>query len=165
MPTWELPDAIKQLFQMWDVRMSQGMEWPSNYNQFKIDCMKSALLQRLLRNEPLLEIPPPRSFSYPWYGIVDDGYGCPTEVWCSDGHFLGADVVVIDQCAWKLLETLGDNEWILTRPNRRDCEWTNPEHFAKERWHIYPVGCRYPRPKDPNDNWFYLWYMEKLPET
>jgi len=62
---------------------------------------KSALFYRLLSGKPALPAPPPTSYSYPWYAVVED-----------DGPFavaLGESMktehgtyIVINQCAWKV---------------------------------------------------------------
>lgn len=66
----------------------------------------SSLLTRLLRGGKALDHPPPRSFSYPWYRLVEDGGENGCEVWVDDWQ--GERRVVINQAVWDLLDEQPD---------------------------------------------------------
>lgn len=72
------------------------------------DVDHSALLQRLLNGKPPLPEPPPRSFSYPWYSLIEDGSGKAEVREISD--WLGGDgtILIINQSRWEIVERIGD---------------------------------------------------------
>lgn len=69
---------------------------------------KSALFARLLSGKPALPYPPPTSFSYPWYEVVEEPgpfpvtVGSPLAADCRSG---ASDEMVIDQCSWKIVSS------------------------------------------------------------
>ena len=162
MPTWELHQSIHLLFKMLEIREKNGIEYPKDLNQLKITAIKSALLQRLLEGKEPFEDPPPLSMSYPWYSLIEDGYGSPWEAWEADVAFFGAQTIVIDQCPWKLIEQLGDRDWVVTYPINRG-DFNNPEtKFSDTRWRVRAVGCRWPQPASKSDSSNFYWYIEKI---
>ena len=84
--------------------------------QLKCDIDHSALLQRLLEGKEPTEETPPRSYSHPNYDLIEYGFSCPLEVW-EDVAFnvFGTDqpCVVIDQFPWRLVEKLGQDNFIV----------------------------------------------------
>jgi len=69
---------------------------------------KSALFARLLSGKPALPYPPPTSYSYPWYEIVEGTGPYPVTVrnHVAANRRLGAsDEIVIDQCSWKIVSS------------------------------------------------------------
>lgn len=75
------------------------------------DC-KSALFARLLDGKPALPYPPPTSYSYPWYGIIEDKGpfhvmlgGVPTlgGQMRGTGGAQGNFSIGINQCAWAVV--------------------------------------------------------------
>lgn len=74
---------------------------------------KSALFARLLAGKPALADPPPTSFSYPWYEVIEDGRAHEVMLGGSLplGSFAGrvrpsrgADAIVLNQCLWSVLD-------------------------------------------------------------
>jgi hypothetical protein len=63
---------------------------------------KSALFARLLSGKPPLPYPPPTSYSYPWYALIDDGYSDNVSL---DGFStdLGKPGVIINQSFWSIV--------------------------------------------------------------
>lgn len=82
------------------------------WDKVAFDLDKSDLLQRLLRGETPLELPPPKTFKSNWYEIVETGRGIPTKVkfgkyTSSGGGFDdwkdGDEYAIIDEFAWKIV--------------------------------------------------------------
>ena len=162
MPAWDLPKEIKFLFKVLEIREQNNIDYPVDLNQLKVTCMKSALLQRLLEGKEPLPEPPPKSMSYPWYSLVEDGHGYPYEVWEASSDLFGAPAVVIDQHGWKLLEKLDTHDWIVTYPITRGFYFDNPNaQFSNSKWHVYANGCRWPALKNKSSSDL-LWYIEKI---
>jgi hypothetical protein len=92
------------------------------YGSLKIsaaDIDHSALLRRLLDGERPFKYPPPRSFSYPWYEVMDGKEHSVMEVWV-DSQGL-AEYVVINQSRWNILRKEG-NTYIIQQ-GRDPTEW------------------------------------------
>jgi hypothetical protein len=159
MPTWNMPKEIEFLFRMWEIRRENGFEFPTDFNQFKIDCRKSALLQRMLDGKEPFPIPPPKAYSYPWYDLIIDGYGFPGEVWEASKVITGADelTLIIDQSGWKILEKLSDQDWIASY------FYGKQSNVSLSRWHVYQIGSRFPQGKVSSSRDF-LWKIEKINE-
>jgi hypothetical protein len=73
---------------------------------------KSALFARLLDGKPALPYPPPTSFSYPWYELIEIpgqhhvsiGGGMPvTGIAHWDGGIVTDEHIVLNQCTWGIL--------------------------------------------------------------
>jgi hypothetical protein len=83
-----------------------------------VDADHSSLLRRILDGKKVHDVPPPVSYSYPNYALLDDGVSYAEEVWERDGFESLADggmPVVIEQTVWKGLERLPDG-WIARYP-------------------------------------------------
>ena len=76
--------------------------------QLLADIDHSDLLPRLLAGYEPLPIPPPTSYGYPWWELVENGVGVSHDVW-----EVGPDLV-IDQYPWRILERVSDGEFIVT---------------------------------------------------
>lgn len=104
----------------------------------------SALLRRLLSGKPPLPEPPPRSFSYPWYELIETGEDtCFVEIITEHvalwNHGSPEDPVIIvnQNPEWRLQRRDGE-DLIVTNP-RAPGEWrlTNTrEPTGWPRWHI-----------------------------
>lgn len=69
---------------------------------------KSALFARLLSGKPALPYPPPTSFSYPWYEVVEEPGPFPVTIGsplAADGRPGASDEMIIDQCSWKIVSS------------------------------------------------------------
>jgi hypothetical protein len=104
--------AVRQWLQ---IREDNGIPFPASWSSLCADMDHSALLLRLQSGKDPLPEPPPRSYSYPWYDLVEMGMAEGNfEVF---EHTFGAlaPVVVINQMSWDILETItAAEEWILT---------------------------------------------------
>lgn len=89
---------------------------------------KSALFWRLLEGKDPLPAPPPLSYSYPWYSVVEDagpwtvvapGEHTNTVTDFINSHYLldGAPQVIIHQSAWELVKKVSDTELRVTHRN------------------------------------------------
>lgn len=159
MPSWDLPKEVKYLFKVLEIRQINGYDFPNDLNYLMISIRKSALFQRLMEGKEPLPIPPPRAFSYPWYSLIDDGYGYPFEVWKAEDNLFGFPAVGIDQSVWKLEQELGEDNFIVSYFYGKD-----NANLSDTKWHVYPVGCRVPQNsfhKSSN----YLWKIEKVEES
>lgn len=149
---------IDALVRWLNIRAQHGYEFSRDQYQFFADIDHSALLRRLLEGKEPLPEPPPRSFSYPWYSVIEDGEGSPIEVWESPPKlFRDYPALIIDQFDWKILEKISDTEWIATYAYGRG----DKVKWAEGKWRIYQIGSRVPQ--NPNDGSFNkLWKIEKL---
>lgn len=141
------------------IREENGIGFPPNLPQFCADVDHSSLLKRLLEGTEPLPIAPPRAYSYPWYQLIEDGYGYPLEVWEAPDNFFSTEyqTLIIDQCAcWKVLEKLSENSWIATYSycDREETKW------HPDRWHIFQIGSRIPQ-HPANGAFNKLWKIEK----
>lgn len=85
----------------------------------------SALLQRLLMGKPALAEPPPRSYSYPWYDLIENGHST-CECWEMTDEQLSTmgrtePTLVVNQSPWTILRKDGD-AFVVTHP-RAPGEW------------------------------------------
>jgi hypothetical protein len=64
---------------------------------------KSALFARLLSGRPALPYPPPTSYSYPWYSLIDDGFSDNVSV---EGFSagLGKPGIIINNALWAITQ-------------------------------------------------------------
>jgi hypothetical protein len=85
---------IRRAFERSDI-----LELPEE--QLLADLWHSALVERLLSGKEPLDRPPPRSFSYPWYELVERGWG-----WARQVHVPAEDpyLVLIDQFPWRIVK-------------------------------------------------------------
>lgn len=157
MPSWELPKEVQALFKVLEIREENGYDFPRDLGHFKISIRKSALFNRLMEGKEPLPIPPPKAFSYPWYELIEDGYGYPYEVWKAEDNFFGDfPAVGIDQSIWKLIEEKGENDYIVSYLYGKD-----HSKLSETKWHVYPVGCRVPQ-SEMHTSSNYLWKIEKV---
>lgn len=157
MPSWELPKDVEILFKVLEIREENGYDFPRDLNHLKISIYKSALFHRMMEGKDPLPVPPPRSYSYPWYSLIEDGYGFPYEVWKEEQMF-GFPAIGIDQSIWKLEEELGDKDYIVRyfygKANKETKE-------SDTRWHVYCIGCRVPQSTQLSSSNF-LWKIERI---
>jgi hypothetical protein len=96
----------------------------------------SALLARLVSGKSPLPEPPPKSFSYPWYELIDNGSAVATEVrevrnWHDNDEVL----LSINQARWKIIEKSGDSYRVQWPPTGLPCD-VQPEG---EFWRVTVV--------------------------
>lgn len=151
---------IDCLFRWLQIREENGISFPNNLTQLGVDVGHSALLRRLLEGKEPLPIAPPCTHSYPWYELIEDGYGYPMEVWEAPEGFFSTEyqTLIIDQCAcWKVLEKISDNSWIATYSyhDQGETKW------YPGRWHIFQIGSRIPQ-NPANGSFNKLWKIERV---
>ena len=100
---------INALLRWLEIRAKHGIPFPGSLWSLNIDASKSALLDRLLEGKEPLPEPPPLSFSYPWYTLIEEGAGISHTVF-----ELTAEWLVVNQYRWKILEKLGPTSWVVT---------------------------------------------------
>lgn len=164
MPSWEIPGDVDKLFRTLEIREENGIEFPRDLSHLRITIHKSALFHRLLQGKEPLPIPPPRSHSYPWYELIENGVGYPFEVWKPkswDASFTPYPSIVIDQSPWKMLEELGEQEWLVTYPYGKHDDKGMPS-FAEGKWHVQTIGCRLPRKVWEKSSSSILWEIRKI---
>jgi len=156
MPSWELPEAIEALFKTLQIREENGYEYPRDINHLIVSVRKSALFHRLMEGKEPLPVPPPKSYSYPWYNLIEDGYGYPFEVWKDQHNMFGFPAVGIDQSIWKLEEELGPDDFIVRYLYGKD-----HVNESETKWHVYCIGSRIPQsPQLGSSN--FLWKIERI---
>ena len=160
MPSWELSKDIELLFKWLRIREENGYTFPNDFNYFTITVRKSALLHRLLEGKEPLPIPPPRTYSYPWYSLIENGYGYPYEVWKANDNFMNFPAVGIDQTIWKLIKELGKDDYIVSYFYGLNAT----EKLSETKWHVYCIGCRVPFNTDGGSS-NYLWKIERVDES
>lgn len=106
---------------------SENMPNVRMWNSLKIsaaDVDHSVLLRRLLEGKRPFKVPPPLSFSYPWYEVMDGKVHIVFEVWFDSKQ----PRVVLNQTSWNVLRTEGD---VYIIQNGRDKEewklWKRPD--------------------------------------
>ncbi len=75
---------IYQSIQRWlEVRAEHETSWsPDFYKTLWVDADHSSLLRRILDGKKVLEHPPPTQASYPWYGLIENGYDIVNARFC-----------------------------------------------------------------------------------
>jgi hypothetical protein len=161
---------IKHFLNWLEIRERHGQD-VGCANQLRADADHSALLGRLRRGlEPLPE-PPPLAMSYPWYSLIEEGRDEAFEVYLfeHENSILPKGSLVIEQTAWKVLETLGPEVWVATyfvpdvdaiEKLRKTPEWKQggsiPKKLSDSRWKVYSPG---PHPQVPDRK---LWMIERV---
>lgn len=142
MPTWPLPSELECLFKTLEIRSANGFDFPVDLFSLKINLRKSRLYQRLLSGKEPLLYPPPTSFSYPWYELIEDGYGFPAEVLTPPKQIFksndGKDCLSIDNCLWEISEKISDEEYIASYISGSKYKY---RHVSKTKWRVYVHSC------------------------
>ena len=94
-----------------------GRAFPESLVRLRIEMEHSALLQRLIEGKNPLPEPPPLSFSYPWYDLIDKGWAVPFEVLDSKGtcaeKTFGDRALFINQTRWRIVRRPKKGEWVV----------------------------------------------------
>ena len=105
------------------------------------DAVHSALLKRLLDGKQALPEPPPRSYSYPWYELVENGYENRCEVFMRvnpKGEVVSVSINQDDR--WIKVGESNSGNPILVHPNMQGCMWEVAEDAqpvdATMRWTV-----------------------------
>lgn len=108
------PTHITESVRRWlEIREQCGLPLRDDPDGLLVDLEHSSLLRRLLLGQPPLDEAPPVRFSYPWYALIETSEGRPYEVWVPEPGLLGDEAsIVIDQTRWRVVTTLGEQDWI-----------------------------------------------------
>jgi len=119
-PTYTIWQFAKAINKWYEITNHSSISYP--------DITHSALLRRILSGGSIYPYPPPKSYSYPWYELLDDGISVRADVqpWTSKVSTdwkRGAKwkveterLVVINQTVWGLEAEISDTELIATFP-------------------------------------------------
>lgn len=107
-------DAVARWLRL---REEHGFRYPESADQLVVQMRHSALLDRLLQGKEPLPEPPPKAFSYPWYGLIEQGCDVTDYLWYHEfsryGGRFGTEFLNINQTLWPILETVvPGEEWI-----------------------------------------------------
>lgn len=129
-----LSKDLKTLMFWLKVREVQTGRFPSCTDDLLLQMHKSALLQRMMEGKQPLPEPPPLSFSYPWYSLLEEGVGYPQEVFKTEGFEtdLFGEVIIINQFSWNLMEEVAPDNWVVNYNFGADREFV-----SRDKWHVY----------------------------
>lgn len=102
--SWSMECILKWL----EIKEKAGLPFPGNAAELAIDADHSVLLQRLLEGRKVYDQPPPRSFSYPWYELMDEGTATPYEVHVMD------TCAIINQSMWSIVAKVGTDDYVIS---------------------------------------------------
>lgn len=101
---------------------SLGVEYfPITYNYLWIQLCHSSLYPRLLRGLEPLEKPPPKSYSRPWYSIIENQKGESSNVFY---HESWEPHINIEGDLWLLETIINDKEFVVKYPTYPDLLWS-----------------------------------------
>lgn len=125
---------IDLLIRWLEIREENGINDIGSVHLLKINCHKSALLYRMLEGKDPLPIPPPKSYSYPWYELIEKGEATSDDIWEATDDFskelFSYPALIINQYSWKILEKVNDNEFIITYSYGP----LENKKFAEDKW-------------------------------
>ena len=125
-------DALQQ----WtEVQKHEGREVFADH--LSVDLRKSSLFERLIEGKRVFSIPPPCSFSYPWYSLLEETGPQSCEFWIAgtESEPLVSGTPIINQSAsWLIEEKRSESEYIVSfkslrcrvthaRPKEQIFEW------------------------------------------
>lgn len=99
---------IKILLEWLEIKKTYSSDFPTSLENLKLNIMKSSLLKRMLEGKEPLHLPPPTSYSHPWYSLIEDGSSVIRfeEFFFPEGwqkEFYNYEYVMIRQTAWEVL--------------------------------------------------------------
>ena len=126
------PEAWRGIvcFLRWmQIRAENGHPIPNFLPAMEGDIFHSHLLRRLLDGKEPLDAPPPENFGQPWYDLVENGQGSPTEV--KPWEWAPEQKIAVNRGIWTILEKKSDDEYVVTyrlnpaayRLRREDGNW------------------------------------------
>jgi hypothetical protein len=123
------PQKVMDCISLW-LRTAEagGRGLAQSADQFTINMRKSALLKRLLSGKKPFPFPPPKSFAYPNYSLLEEGFA---EGWM-DVSTPTEGEVLINQDLWSLVEVRGERHWFVSYNTREGSVWElSPLAFDK----------------------------------
>lgn len=150
---------IQALLKTLQIRVENGFSFPESLEELNLVIQKSSLLGRLLDGKEPLPAPPPKSFSHPWYSLIEDGFASPFEVWkyIPDDDFLETEII-INHTGWKLIEELNKNDYIVSYYTGNG----DNRKLSDTKWHVYPIACKLPRHYESSESIGYVWQLELI---
>jgi len=123
-PPLHMVDTIENRYRILDCILvwlmiceQNGRKFPEDLTRLRIEMGHSALLRRLMAGKNPLPEPPPKSFSYPWYELIENGFANPVDVWetkgTRDAATYGDDWLFINQSRWPIVRRPKKDEWIV----------------------------------------------------
>ena len=111
------PEQARHAVVRWlEVRAAHG--YADEHPVTPAEASHSALLARLLSGKEPLPSPPPLSYSYPWYSLIEDGYGVCAEPF----EVPETTTVLISGSPWQLVARQDDG-FIVTHERTPDVLW------------------------------------------
>lgn len=142
--------VVVQVSKWANVASHRNRSHGGHYAVTPADVDHSALLRRLLAGQPFHPIPPPTSFSSPWYSLVETGQDTKCEVklfgrveMMDDGK--GYTLMVNQNPGWILVHQESPDRLIITHPNTPGDLWfasRDPNVTHSMSWHIVRLDRR-----------------------
>ncbi len=140
---------IQATFKWLQLRAYHGCDTEVSPTRFRVDAQHSALLERLLEGKDPLPEPPPKSFGYPWYHLIEDGCAEHVEVKLYLPN-QGEPALLVNQTLWTILEGGTGPTWVATY----EFQVGKDRQTASGRWSFTPMADAGP---------FGSYRVEKLP--
>jgi hypothetical protein len=143
-------EGVQRALHEWlDIRGREQQEVPTTWRQLQADVAHSALLARLLAGKAPLPQAPPRSYSYPWYSLIENGGEGDCEVYMNGAaaETVHGAVVTINQSHWELV-ACSANVWIVRHPGAPGAWrlWQNEPEQGAHGWRLERLNDSEPRP-------------------
>lgn len=107
----------------------EGYEVPTDPIGFRIYSQKSSLLNRLLAGKNPFPERPPKSYSYPWYSLLEDGEArgymdVHREGLLQNELFAdGPTRIAVNQSLWHIIEVVGENHYRVAYNLKEESVW------------------------------------------
>lgn len=129
---------LLRIFQRWlKIRayFLEGQDALVKAEQLGPDMDHSTLLRRLMEGKQPLPLPPPKSYSYPWYTLVEKGEAVILERFVNRVPAMGEmpEGVVIEQGWWVLRETYADGTLVIATADGFNVAYLKLE---PDGWHL-----------------------------
>jgi hypothetical protein len=130
---------IDTLIRWLEIKQKFSTKFPGSISELKMSIYKSSLLPRLLQGKEPLAIPPPKSYSQPWYSLIEEGcalvyaydFFFPNDTF---SKFQDYPFVMISQFPWEILIKYSDEKYALTywyQENNEDRQAPGQWYFTK----------------------------------
>jgi len=176
----EVLEKVKQWLAVRIEHQNAPQEVKDVWQQLTADIDHSALLGRLLEGKEPFDIPPPLSYSYPWYTLIEDGF--------AEGGFevgihpdglpslqLQFPIAHIAQGIWRIAKTVEEGkEYIVEWPQTglrcclRNTRAERPEAFYEGAiaWSLFDAMDKKEQENLTEAWWQYMsWKLEIIPRT
>lgn len=89
---------------------------------FAVHAEKSSLLNRLLDGKRPYKFPPPKSFSYPWYELLEREYGSGWMDVSENKHAPGK--LIVNQSSWTIIKKFSDKRYLVSYNEKEGSVWS-----------------------------------------